>query len=116
MTPWPASRPAFFSAVARPHCLSSFSASGMEPPSSRARLHSMMPAPVFSRSCLICAVVAGIGSGVLVLVEVVVIHHEVLFGHHGQLGRHLLDLFLGQSTLGHLADDGGTLLAAFDDR
>src|ERR1051325_7446426 len=95
MTPWPASRPAFFSAVARPHCLSSFSASDIEPPSSRARLHSMMPAPVFSRSSLICSVLVGIPtSGVLVLVEVVVPHHEVFLGHLAELfdllcaGRH----------------------------
>src|SRR4051812_44795830 len=101
MTPWLVSRPAFFSAVATPHFLRSFSASAIVPASSSARLHSMIPAPVFSRSSLMSSVALGI-SGVLVLVEVVVVHHEVLFGHHGQVRRHLFDLFVFQTALREL--------------
>src|SRR6266540_3867486 len=54
---------------------------------------------------------------VLVFVQLELVHHEVLFGHHGQLGRHRLDLFLGQAALGQwLALNRGARLAAFDDR
>src|SRR5262245_831292 len=89
----------------------------MSPPeSSSALLHSMMPAPVCSRSSCMSSVALGMVLCVLVFVEIVVLHHEVLFGHHGQVRRHLLDLFVFESALRqHVAHDGGTCLAAFND-
>src|ERR671932_1422617 len=91
-----ASRPVFLPAAAKPHCLSSFSAASIEPPSSMARLQSMMPAPVRSRSSLICSVDAGmfvltrlrLRLRVFVLVHVELVHQEVLFGHHRHVGWH----------------------------
>src|SRR5438477_12318700 len=108
MTPWLVSRPAFFSATARPRSLMSSAALPRSPAaSSSAFLHSMIPAPVFSRRSLMSSVDVGI-SGVLVLVEVVVLHHEVLFGHHWQVRRHLFDLFVSQARLAQLvAHHGG---------
>src|SRR6185295_10428550 len=116
--PWLASRPTFLAALARPRSLSSCSALPRSASaSSMARLHSMMPAPVFSRSSLISSVVLAMRLRVLVFVQVELVHHEVFFGHHGQLGRHLFDLVLGQATLGQrLAHDRGARLATLDNR
>src|SRR5262249_18537969 len=53
MMPWAVARPARLAACARPRLRRMVIASSILPPlSARAALHSIMPAPVFSRSCL----------------------------------------------------------------
>src|SRR5687767_7075563 len=61
MTPWAVARPARLAACASPRLRRSVVASSMSPLASvNAALHSIIPAPVLSRSCFTCSAVIAI--------------------------------------------------------